>query len=65
MPSEAMVFIDEVVASFPSYLSLNTSFYRLGFAGGSDSRESACNARGLGLLPGSGNLLEKRMATFT
>ena len=28
--------------------------YRLHFPGGSDSKESACNARGLGLIPGSG-----------
>ena len=28
--------------------------YRLHFSGGSDSKESACNVGGLGLIPGSG-----------
>ena len=34
-----------------------------GFPGGSDSKESACNAGDLGLIPGSGDLLEKGMVT--
>ena len=29
-----------------------------GFAGGSDSKESACNAGNLGLIPGSGTFPE-------
>ena len=35
------------------------------FPDGSDSKESACNARDTGSIPGSGNLLEKRMATHS
>ena len=35
----------------------------LGFAGDSDSKESACNARDLGLIFGLGRLLEKETAT--
>ena len=31
----------------------------MGFPGGSDGKESACNARDMGLLPGSGRSLEK------
>ena len=34
-----------------------------GFPGGSDDKESACNAGDLGLIPGSGDLLEKGMVT--
>ena len=29
-------------------------YYSVGFPGGSDSKESACNAGNLGLIPGSG-----------
>ena len=29
-------------------------FYSMGFPGGSDGKESACNARDLGSIPGSG-----------
>ena len=32
------------------------------FPGGSDGRDSVCNARDLGLIPGSGRDLEKEMA---
>ena len=35
----------------------------LGFSGGSDSKESAFNAKDLGLMPGSGRSLEKGKAT--
>ena len=35
------------------------------FPGGSDSKESACNARNLGLIPGSEDSLEKGMATHS
>ena len=34
-----------------------------GFPGGSDSKESACNAGDEGLISGSGRSLEKEMAT--
>ena len=30
------------------------TYIQLGFRGGSDSKESACNAGDLGLIPGSG-----------
>ena len=33
------------------------------FPGGSDSKEPACNARDLGLIPGSGRSLGEGMAT--
>ena len=36
-----------------------------GFPGGSDSKESACNAGDEGLIPGSGRSLEKEMATHS
>ena len=35
------------------------------FPGGSDSKESACNAGDLGSLPGSGDPLEKEMTTHS
>ena len=35
----------------------------LGFPGGSAGKESACNAGGLGSIPGLGRSLEKGMAT--
>ena len=35
----------------------------IGFPGGSDSKESACNAGDLGLIPGQEDPLEKEMAT--
>ena len=37
----------------------------MGFPGGSDSKEPACNAGDLGSIPGSGRSLEKRMATHS
>ena len=37
----------------------------LGFPGGSDSKESACNAGDLGLIHGLGNPLEEGMATHS
>ena len=36
-----------------------------GFPGGSDGKESACNAGVLGLIPGSGRSLEKGMDTLS
>ena len=37
----------------------------MGFLGGSDSNESACNSGDLGSIPGSGNPLENGMATHS
>ena len=37
----------------------------MGFTGGSDSKESACNAGDLCLIPGSGRSPEKGMATHS
>ena len=37
----------------------------MGFPGGSDSKESACNAGDLGLIPGLGRSLEEGMATHS
>ena len=34
---------------------------KYGLPGGSDGKESACNAADLGLIPGSGGFLEKGM----
>jgi len=36
-----------------------------GFPGGSDSKESTCNVKGLHLIPGSGRSLEKGIATHS
>ena len=43
------------------------SFYYIGFdfPGGSDGKASAYNAGDLGSIPGSGNFLEKEMATHS
>ena len=37
----------------------------LGFPGGSDGKELACNARDLGLIPGLEDTLEKGMDTYS
>ena len=37
----------------------------LGFPGGSDGKESACNVGDLGSIPGLGDPLEKGMATHS
>ena len=37
----------------------------MGFSGGSDGKESACNPGDVGSIPGSGDLLEKEMATHS
>jgi len=37
----------------------------LGFPGGSDSKESTCNAGDLGSIPGLGGLVEDSMATHS
>ena len=39
--------------------------YLLGFPGGSEDKASACNAGDLGSIPGSGDPLEKEMATHS
>ena len=36
-----------------------------GFPGGSDGKESTCNAGDLGLIPGSEDPLEKGMASYS
>ena len=37
----------------------------MGFPGGSDSKESACNSGDLGSIPGSGRSPEKEMVTHS
>ena len=37
----------------------------MGFPGGSDGKESACNAGDMGSIPGHEDPLEKRMATHS
>ena len=37
----------------------------MGFPGGSDGKESACNVGACGLIPGSGRSLAKDMATHS
>ena len=37
--------------------------YNAGFPGGSDGRESACSEGDLGLIPGLGRSLDKRLST--
>ena len=37
----------------------------MGFPGGSDGKQSACNAGDWGSIPGSGGSLEKGMATHS
>ena len=56
------------VRNFAKYLEQNNSsitvkYYYWGFPGGSDSKESAYNVGHPGSIPGSGNPLEKGMAT--
>ena len=43
----------------------SVSIALLGFPGGSDNKESACNAGDPSLIRGSGNLLEKGMVTHS
>ena len=38
---------------------------KIDFSGGSDSREPACNIGDLGSIPGSEDLLEKRIVTHS
>ena len=44
---------------------LTLSLPYVGFSGGSDSKESACSVRDLGLIPGLGRSLEKGTATHS
>ena len=44
---------------------LTLSLPHVGFSGGSDSKESACSVRDLGLIPGLGRSLEKGTATHS
>ena len=48
-----------------SQINLVKIDFIMGLPGGSDGKESACNARDLGLIPGSGRPLEKAMATHS
>jgi len=47
------------------FFSVVSTTSQVGFPGGSDSKESACNARDPGYMPGSGRPLEKGMATHS
>ena len=47
------------------FSTINTPYFPGGFPGGSDGKESTCNAGDLGLIPGSGKSLEKEMATHS
>ena len=42
-------FLTEIEAKYPDF---SNTYSTLGFPGGSDSKESACNAGDLGLIPG-------------
>ena len=58
----------ELVFSIPfedALIHYSVLVNKQGFPGGSDGKESACNARDSGLIPGSGDALEKRMATHS
>ena len=44
--------------------NLTTALVKVVSSNGSDSKESACNVRDLGSIPGSGRSLEEGMATF-
>ena len=46
-------------------LSLSLSVIKLGFPGGSDSKESSCNVGDPNSIPELGDLLEKGMATHS
>ena len=48
-----------------AFLSLSLASRKMGFPGGSDSKESACNVGDQGLIPGLGRCPEKRMATHS
>ena len=43
----------------------SAQIYNSGFPSGSDGKESANNAGDLDLIPGSGDSLEKEMATYS
>ena len=50
------------ILSIAEHVSFSFILCTRGFPGDSDSRESACNARDLGLIPGSGRSPEEGMA---
>ena len=50
---------------FPPFFFLCPFFPQMGFPGGSNSEESACNAGDLGSIPGSGRYPEKEMSTYS
>ena len=61
-PSTAC-YLESLVPSLPLCLLFSTVFYFvLEYSFGSDGKESACNARDLGLIFGLGKSLEKGMA---
>ena len=45
---------DTEKANLAGALALGLDYHKMGFPGGSDSKESACNAGDLGLIPESG-----------
>ena len=45
---------------YPLQNACTSLVVQMGFSGGSDSKESACNAGGLDLIPGSGRSPEER-----
>ena len=54
------------ISSLLPFLFLNSIINSMGFPGGSDCKESACNAGHLGLIPGCGeDPLEKEMTTHS
>ena len=55
-------YLSKVKQKWISYQHLRTI---LGFPGGSDCKESACNAGDPGSIPGSARSLEKGMATYS
>ena len=54
------ILIPACASSSPAFLIMYS-----GFPGGSESKESACNAGDLGSIPGLGRSLEKEMATHS
>ena len=46
-------------------MTLDDGYLHTGFSGGSDGKESICNAGDVGVIPGSGRSPEKGMATHS
>ena len=66
-PTMQKTLFDSVVRRIPWRRNRLPTPVFLGFPGGSDGKESACNAGDLGLIPGLGweDLLEEGMATHS